>query len=181
MDRNQQGRAAAFTVLTPIRRGVGRPWLSVVLGIARRTGKGTKTLLDLELLHAARFAFVDDLEGERLPNRYLLFESNFNGSWDRYIDTFSSILGTGMWALWGACPGFPGPRPLGPFKRYIRDNGLDVAHYYVAYPEASARTILGALELRAAFAPLPARAQELDAEAFAVEWEAFLTGQQRHV
>jgi hypothetical protein len=129
----------------------------------------------------ARFGFVDGLEGESLRYRYFLFESNFNGSWDRYIDTFSSILGFGMRGLWGACPGFPGPRPLGPFKQYIRDNQLDVAHYYVGYPDASTRTIEGALELRARFAPLRALAAEADAATFAGAWEAFLTEQQHNV
>jgi hypothetical protein len=181
MDANQQGRAHAFAVLTPIRGRVGKPWLHFVLGTARLTGLGTRTLLDLQMLYVARFGLVDDLEGEGLPCRYFLFESNFNGSWERYIDMFSSILGGGMNRLWGASPGFPGARPVTPFKRYIHDNELECDHYYVAYPDASARTIIGALELERHFQQLRTEARGKDAEAFLALWKQFLTRNQRHV
>lgn len=164
-----------------MRRRGGKPWLRFVLATARRTGLGTRTLLDLQMLYVARFGFVADLEGEKLPYRYFLFESNFNGSWERYIDTFSYILGHGMRGLWGACPGFPGAKPVTGFKRYIHGNELECDHYYVAYPEASARTILGALELERGFKAFRATARGKDAEGFLAAWEQFLTRHQRHV
>lgn len=181
MDSNQQGRARAFAVLTPIRRGIGKPRLRVVLATARRTGFGTKTLMNLRMLYVARFGFVDDLPGEQLPHRYFLFESNFNGSWDRYIDTFSYILARGMRALWGACPGFPGAKPTTRFKEYIRGNELRCDHYYVAYPEASARTVLAALELQAGFDEFRAAVRGKDAQKFEAEWKVFLDRYQQHV
>ncbi len=180
MDASQQGRAHAFAVLTPIRRVAGRPWLRFVLGTARRTGWGTKTLLDLEMLYVARFSFVRGLEGEHLPHRWFLFESNFNGSWDRYIDTFSYILGHGMRGLWGACPGFPGAKPVTRFKQYIAGNELRCAHYYVAYEDASARTVLAALRLEESFEQFKRTARK-DPDGFLEDWHAFLTANQHHV
>lgn len=181
MDCNQQGRARAFAVLTPIRRGVGKPWLRFVLGTARRTGFGTRKLLDLQMLYVARFGFVDDLPGERLPYRYLLFESNFNGSWDRYIDTFSYVLAPGMRALWGAGPGFPGAKPTTRFKEYIRGNELPCDHYYVAYPEASARTVIAALKLQAGFDEFLSSVRGAGDDDFLAGWNAFLERHQNHV
>jgi hypothetical protein len=84
---------------------------------------------------------------ERWHHAYLLFESNFNGRWDEYIDAFAYVLGRRMSMIWGGAYGFPGPRPAEPFKRYIRDHELPASHFYSAYPEATATTVQAALEL----------------------------------
>jgi hypothetical protein len=87
------------------------------------------------------------LRGRRRTRTYLLFESNFTGRWDQYIDAFAYVLGSRMSLIWGGAYGFPGPRPAEPFKRYIRRNELPAAHFYSSYPEATTTTILHALRL----------------------------------
>jgi hypothetical protein len=58
----------------------------------------------------------DRRRGERVRYRYLLFESNFNGTWDEYIDAFSEVVPTRMRLIWGSSYGFPGPLPVEPFS-----------------------------------------------------------------
>jgi hypothetical protein len=44
--------------------------------------------------------FPDGGEGERLHHAYLFFESNFNGTWDQYIDAFSEVVAFRMKAIY---------------------------------------------------------------------------------
>ena len=74
-----------------------------------------------------------------MRNDYMLFVSNFNGTWDQYIDAFSdgipngstcSVLSTKYLA-----------HPISPFKAYIRANQVDNDYYYNATPGAAQRDI----------------------------------------
>ena len=119
---NVEGRATAITVLSPYKR-TGRLLLPVVFWIGRNVTWTLKKLQTLSFIHYARWVierFPDGGDGERLHYPYLLFESNFNGSWDQYIDAFSEVVPTRMKGIWGTSYGFPGPIPVEPFKDYIR-------------------------------------------------------------
>ena len=79
--------------------------------------------------------FPDGGGGERLHHTYLFFESNFNGTWDQYIDAFSEVVPDAHEGRSGARSyGFPGPIPVEPFKEYIRQNEYVANHYWSAYP-----------------------------------------------
>src|SRR5437588_11566388 len=84
---NVEGKATAITVLTPVRRG-GPLLLWLVFWAGRNISETLKKLQTLSFIHYARWAvierFPDEGEGERLQYSYLLFESNFNGTWDQY-------------------------------------------------------------------------------------------------
>jgi hypothetical protein len=80
---------------------------------------------------------------------YVLFASNFDGSWDQYIDGFGTIprIKRGLRWIWFLSRGFPGPWPLGQFKRYIRHFEVPADFYYCAYGDASVKDIQRALQL----------------------------------
>jgi hypothetical protein len=135
---NVEGKATAITVLTPVRRG-GPIVLWLVFWAGRNLASTLKKLETLSFIHYARWTlikrFPDATEGgERLGHTYLFFESNFNGTWDSYIDAFSEIVALRMKAIWGTSIGFPGPLPVEPFKDYIRRNEFVANHYWSAYP-----------------------------------------------
>jgi hypothetical protein len=139
----------------------------------------------LSFIHAARWAIVWRLpyNGEPQPRRrlhhpHLFFESNFNGGWEEYIDAFSYVVPTGMTALWASSYGYPGSVPAGPFKAYIHEHAIEVSHYYSAYPEATASTVLAALELAPAVEALRDRAAAMSPGEFATAWRALLTEHQ---
>jgi hypothetical protein len=179
---NVEGKATAITVLTPVRRG-GPLLLWLVFWAGRNITETLKKLQQLSFIHYARWAvierFPDEGEGERLQYSYLLFESNFNGTWDQYIDAFSEVVAFRMKAIWGTSFGFPGPLPVEPFKQYIRRNEFVANHYWSAYPGATTTEIVSAGRVEAALEQLKRRAATLGPEAFKAEYESFLTSVQR--
>src|SRR5689334_10080757 len=101
------GRARALTVISPLPR-VWSPLVKFALWFKRRQGPDPD-LRRLSLIHAAHWVVIDRFPGERRRRRYtyLLFVSNFNGSWREYIDAFATVIPRRMAILWGASYGFP--------------------------------------------------------------------------
>jgi hypothetical protein len=156
----------------------GEVWLRTLFGLGRK--RSPSKVRELSFIHFARLAIV-----RRFPNRgqgpedvdgpLMLFESNYDGSFDRYIDVFAAAIPAKMHAFWGTSRGFPGVRPVTPFKRYISANEFELDHYYAAYPHASITTVTSALRLKERLAEFHRRTQGLDDAAFAVAYRNFLT------
>jgi hypothetical protein len=179
---NVEGRATAITVLSPY-KPQGWILLPLVFWVGRNVTATLKKLQMLSFIHYARWVmikrFPDGGDGEKLNYPYLMFESNFNGSWDQYIDAFSEVVPTRMKAIWGSSFGFPGPNPVGPFKAYIHRNEFPVEHFFSAYPHASTTEILSALAVRERFGKLASEAQVLGPDDFSAAYRTFLTDMQR--
>jgi hypothetical protein len=175
---NTEGKATAITVLTPVKPW-GPPLLEAVFWAGRHLTFTLEKLQQLSFIHYARWAlirsFPDVDGGERLGHAYLLFESNFNGTWDQYIDAFSEVVAARMKAIWGSSYGFPGPLPVEPFKAYIRRNEYVAAHYWSAYPGASTTEIIAAERVAAALARFHRTSSGLAPEAFAAAYAQLLT------
>ena len=103
---NRLDKQEAITTISPM-----RPWNTFKLSVFfffRRLGFATgesQKLKRLSFIHFARWAIVrrdafphlgPPQPVESLKYDYLFFCSNFNGSWDQYIDAFSDILPRGM-------------------------------------------------------------------------------------
>jgi hypothetical protein len=183
-DRDVHGRAVALTVFSTV-KWWGRIELPLFFLYLRLRSGSLGDLRRLSFIQSARWSIVGRIpyNGPPQPRRrlnypHLYFESNFNGGWEEYIDAFSYVLKTGMWAVWGSSYGFPNALPSGPFKRYIRDNELPASHYYSAYPDATATTVLAGLEVSPRLAELRLRAKTMSPEEFATAWRAFLTENQ---
>ena len=179
---NIDGKATAITVLSPVKRG-GPLLLWLVFWSLRNISATLRKLEMLSFIHYARWAmikrFPDDGGGERLNYSYLLFESNFNGTWDQYIDAFSQVLGFRIKLIWGTSFGFPGPLPVEPFKAYIRRNEFIANHYWSAYPEATTTEIISAGRVESALQELCGSTAGVDPDSFRVAYESFLGKVQR--
>lgn len=182
---NRHGRARAMTVFSPIRppwqRPVGgAPWLDAVFFVGRVLPGRTSTIRDLSFIHFARWILIRRLPdhgqpADELKQPLLMFESNYNGTFDQYIDAFAHILTKGMNYIWRTSYGFPGPQPVTPFKDYIRANEFIANHYYSAYPTATTTMVKSALALDQPLRELTARARTSSAEQFGAQFRAFLT------
>jgi hypothetical protein len=186
--RAAEGVTTAITVLTPIR--TGGPLLErLVLFVAKHVPMLNQALVELSFIHYARWAIISEIpyngapqKRERLHYSYLLFETNFDGSWDEYIDAFAEVIPERMSAIWGTSFGFPGPRPVGPFKAYIHHNDLPIDHYYAAYPDATTKDVLAAIAVRDRFADFREQAARLsDPDEFHRAYLAFVTEIQHHL
>ena len=114
-------------------------------------------LLTLSLIHYARWVIMkpgqfprlsEDQPKEDLKYHYMFFFSNFNGSWDQYVDSFSSAIPTGLNMFWIFNIKYPRSIPMLPFHRYITANQIWTDHYYNAYPMASSNDVKSARKVR---------------------------------
>ena len=182
------GRSTAITVLTPIRTG-HTALLRVVLFLGAHVKRLNEALAKLSFIHYARWTIITDIpyngppqQRDKLHYDYLFFETNFNGTWDEYIDAFSEVVPDRMKAIWGSSFGFPGPQPVGPFKAYIHANDLPVAHYYGAYPEATTKAVLAALRVRQEVAVFNAHTRDMkDPIEFKRAYDELLTTLQQDI
>jgi hypothetical protein len=78
---------------------------------------------------------------------YLVFMSNYNGSFDKYIDDFASklTLGLGLEAIWANCEDWPGLGSVEGLKDFIRRTTIGADFYYAACPDATVRDIMRGL------------------------------------
>jgi hypothetical protein len=115
-----------------------------------------KKLIDLSFIHFARWVVVKRHQFPRLASSqpaevvdydYLLFFSNFNGTWNQYIDAFSDVLADGLNLIWQWSEKFPGSIPITPFKRYISLVQFDTDYYYDSYPYAATNDVKAAIRV----------------------------------
>ena len=103
---NVAGKAYGMNVLTPMRPCL--TWINRFLFMASRAiPTSLAGLLGLSIIHFARWVIIKrdswpDLGqgNQKLKNDYMLFCSNFNGTWDQYIDAFSDGIPGGLDLLW---------------------------------------------------------------------------------
>jgi len=170
---NVAGKAYGMTVITPISLHMG--WLNRwIFRFVRSFPATLAGLMGLRFIHFARWVIIPRKawpsfgeEGETLERDSMLFLSNFNGTWDQYIDAFADGIPTGLDLLWYKNARYPGSVPITPFKDYIRANQIDCDFYYNAAPGAAYRDIISALRVRRALIELETIHQNTTPEVFA--------------
>jgi len=181
---NVAGKAYGMNVVTPM-----RPWLTwinrLLFMASRALPDKLGGLLGLSIIHFARWVIIKrnqwpDLgQGKQtLHNDYMLFCSNFNGTWDQYIDAFSDGIPDGLDLLWYSSTRYPHSIPITPFKDYIRANQVDTSYYYNSVPGAAQRDVKSALRVRRAILALAAQQPSLSPADFRKLYVATLTGVQ---
>lgn len=181
---NVAGKAYGMNVVTPMRPYL--TWINRLIFMASRALPANLAgLLGLSIIHFARWAIIrrdqwPDLGQGRqnLQNDYMLFCSNFNGTWDQYIDAFSDGIPNGLDLFWFSSTKYPHSIPITPFKDYIRANQIDTDYYYNATPGAAQRDIKAALRLRRALVALASQHAALTPEAFRQAYVAALVAAQ---
>jgi hypothetical protein len=162
---NIAGKAYAINVITPIRWWTA--WLNkLIFWFALKIPKTLNGLLTLSLIHYARWVIVGrnefpvlspDQPKENLRYSYMLFFSNFNGSWEQYVDSFTFAIPSGLDMFWKWNIRYPKSIPLTPFHDYIRYNQIQTDHYYNAYPMAASNDVKSAKKLHLALMDFDAR------------------------
>ena len=158
---NIAGKSYAMNVVTPA-RWYTVWWQKVIFWLVTwiKLPVVTNSLLGLQtlsLIHYARWAIIRDKQfphlsasqpREKLSYYYMFFFSNFNGSWDQYVDSFSMAIPDGLDLFWFKNVKYPQSVPLQPFHAYITFNQIWTNHYYNAYPMAASNDIKGSQSLR---------------------------------
>jgi len=181
---NIAGKAYGMNVLTPMRPA--RTWINRLIFMAARCLPAKLSgLLGLSIIHFARWVIIrrqqwPDLGqgGQVLKNDYMLFCSNFNGTWDQYIDSFSAGIPNGLDLFWYSSTKYPQSIPITGFKDYIVHNQIDTGYYYNATPGAAQRDIKSALRVYGALKSLAAQHGTLAPDAFAAAYRKALASVQ---
>ena len=148
-------------------------------------------LRTLSLIHYARWVIVrpgdfpklsKDQPQEDLKYNYMFFFSNFNGSWDQYVDSFSSAISGGLDLFWKRNIKYPESVPMLPFHHYITSNQIWTDYYYNAYPMASSNDVKSAKVVKARLLEFVRdRAQNARPEEFQQEYNRMLLDLQHHL
>ena len=178
---NINGKAYAMNAITPM-RPCWTPVLKLFFLVLGLVPPLQKRLKDLSFIHFARWVAVGRHQFPRLSEQqprealkydYLLFFSNFNGTWNQYIDAFSAVLYQGLDAIWWWSAKYPGSRPVTAFKRYITHVQFDTDYYYNVYPHATTNDVKGAVRVADALNRFAQTSQSLSPEEFQKAWLQF--------
>jgi hypothetical protein len=155
---NIAGKAYAMNVVTPIRKRL--TWLNKIIfwvGGTKFFKSGRAGLQTLSLIHYARWTIVnkfprlsEEQPREDLNYNYMFFFSNFNGSWEQYVDSFSTAIPYGLDLFWAKNIRYPNSIPEQAFYNYITYNQVWTNHYYNAYPLASSNDVKSGKKVKAA-------------------------------
>ena len=181
---NIAGKAYAMNLLTPLTWfwSAFNQFIFFVLGLPL-FGHFLRGLLQLSMIHYARWVIVSasafprlsrKQPREQLRYRYMLFFSNFNGSWAQYVDSFSVAIPSGLNSLWRRNIGWPKAAPQQPFHRYVNDNQLWTNHYYSAYPMAASNDVKEAQKVKTQLRDFVGRMQGATPQQFSAEYTALL-------
>ena len=186
---NINGKVYAMNVVTPM-----KPWktwlLRTLFFVLWNVKPLQQDLINLGFIEFARWVIIprhsfpylgNGQEREDLQYDYLLFFSNFNGTWNQYIDAFSAVLSTGLNLIWRWSEKFPGSFPVTPFKEYISQVQFDTDYYYSAYPHAAANDLKAAHLVQSSLDALGAHAGALAPEEFADAYMRFVLQVQAHL
>ena len=142
-----------MNVVTPSKPSI--TWINRLLFMASRgLPANLAGLLGLSIIHFARWVIIKpgdwpDLgQGKQtLKNDYMLFLSNFNGTWDQYIDAFSDGIPKGLNLFWYSATKYPQSIPVTTFKNYITYNQINTDYYYNATPGAAQRDVKASMRV----------------------------------
>jgi Dyp-type peroxidase family len=124
------------------------------------------TLAGVPGIHFGHWTLLDegrDAKGRKDPGR-ILFLSNYDGTWDNYLDDFIAKLASGVGQIWGCGVGFPGVTDGEIFKNWARLQQTRTSVWYSAYPDLTVDAINNHSEIREGlFAPIDKRPKRLKA------------------
>lgn len=188
---NIAGKVYAMNVCTPIKwymAFINRFifWLAQTPLLSSRLDG----LITLSLIHYARWAIISPSQFPRLDKsqpketikyNYMLFFSNFNGSWAQYVDSFHMSIPAGLNLFWFKNVKYPGSVPLQPFHSYIGFNQIWTNHYYTAYPMAASNDVKAAQRIKADLIDFIKDSQGLSAGDFRQKYEAMIKARQNDI
>lgn len=179
---NIAGKAYAMNVVTPIRWYM--VWINrLIFKIALSRPSTLKGLITLSLIHYARWVIIPkdgfphlhpNQPKENLHYSYMLFFSNFNGSWDQYVDSFTFAIPSGLDLFWKWNIRYPKSVPLTPFHDYIKYNQIDTAHYYSAYPMAASNDVKSAKIVKKVLIDFKSASIEKNPDEFLIDYNNLL-------
>jgi hypothetical protein len=135
-----QNQLTLLTEVRPEHRARLRAVLTLIDLHGRRLSPAG-SLVGISTIHTVRWTLLDG-------DRRLLMVSNYDGTWENYIDEFAEMILSGLDALWSSAPDYPraGAQDVAALKQFLRRHQAPANVFYSAYPETSVLNLNDDLE-----------------------------------
>jgi hypothetical protein len=135
-----QNQLTLVTVVRPGHVNQVRAVMAAIDSYAKRLSP-PGSLIGISTIHFVKWLVIDD-------GRRLLMVSDYDGSWESYIDEFAQMILSGLDAIWTPSYGYPpdGARDLPALKRFLRTHQAPSEVFFSAYPN---QTLLNIADDRA--------------------------------
>ncbi|MCI0461861.1 MAG: hypothetical protein L0Z62_33335 [Gemmataceae bacterium] len=132
------GKVTELTLINPVKEGQGPSLRQVLAKI------DPVSVRKMETIHFARWVLIDN-------DTRLLFTSNFDHTLDDYLGDFVRVMPDGLDRIWSHCEGYPseGCRNYPAFSAWVRKYQVATTLWYAAYPMATVKDVLKALDVKA--------------------------------
>jgi hypothetical protein len=132
----QQNQLTLVTDVHPDRRQRLKAVLALVDFVARRLSP-PGSLAGISTIHTVRWALLDD-------ERRFLMVSNYDGTWENYIDEFAEMILSGLDALWLSAPDYPqaGAQDVAALKQFLRKHQVSSNVFYSAYEDTTVLNLI---------------------------------------
>jgi hypothetical protein len=131
-----QNQLTLVTVVMPGQVGRVRAVMAAIDSYAKRLSP-PGSLIGISTIHFVKWLVIDN-------GRRLMMVSDYDGSWESYIDEFAEMILSGLDAIWETSYGYPpdGARDLPAFKRFLRSHQVPAEIFFSAYPEETVLNIV---------------------------------------
>jgi hypothetical protein len=133
-----QNELTLVTVVQPGRADRVRAVLAAIDSYSKRLAP-SGSLIGVSTIHFVRWLLIDDA-------RRLVLLSDYDNSWESYIDEFAELILSGLDAIWETSYGYPpdGARDVPALKRFLRAHQVRADVFYSAYPDDTVLNIVDA-------------------------------------
>jgi hypothetical protein len=131
-----QNQLTLVTVVMPGQVARVRAVMAAIDSYAKRLSP-PGSLIGISTIHFVKWLVIDN-------GRRLMMVSDYDGSWESYIDEFAEMILSGLDAIWETSYGYPpdGARDLPAFKRFLRTHQVPAEIFFSAYPEETVLNIV---------------------------------------
>jgi hypothetical protein len=131
-----QNQLTVITVIRPGHVDRVRAVMAAIDSFSKRLSP-PGSLIGISTIHFVKWLVLDD-------GRRLMMVSDYDGSWESYIDEFAEMILSGLDAIWETSYGFPpdGARDLPAYKRFLRSHQVPSEIFFSAYPDETVLNIV---------------------------------------
>ncbi len=153
---NQSGNVYGLTILSPI---IDNPNAQTSHNLAIRNYLAAlprhegSPFAKVSSTHLARLVVMDDVvfvgapsREEHLRSKYLVFESNFDGDLDAYLERMATEIPESVDAVWRHCVGYPGVKDVAAFKAYMKQCQITTTFFFADVNDKTVQQTLRALQ-----------------------------------
>lgn len=159
---NKSGSVYGLTILSPIKEDAKSevsPNLALRIYLSKLPRHRNSPFAKVSSTHFTRLVVMDDVVyvgmpacEEHLQSRYLVFESNFDGDLDTYLERMAVEIPETVDAVWKHCVGFPGVADLAAFKTYMKKCQVETTFFFADVNDKTVQQTLRALQTQSAVA-----------------------------